>query len=121
MKKIREHVSGCTVNLFDLEDQEAFRREIADSDIFTNATRVGMKPMDDQSLITDTSVLRKDLVVSDVVYNPRETKLLKDAAAAGCKTIPGIGMLLWQGAEAFKLYTGQEMPAKEVMEKYFAE
>ena len=121
VEKIRKHVPACTVNLFDLDDQEAFRKEVADSDIFTNATRVGMKPMDDQSLITDMSLFRKDLVVSDVVYNPRETKLLKDAAAAGCKTIPGIGMLLWQGAEAFKLYTGQEMPAQEVMDKYFAE
>ena len=46
---------------------------------------------------------------------------VKEAAVAGCKTIPGIGMLLWQGAEAFKLYTGQEMPAQEVMDKYFAE
>ena len=121
VEKIRKHVPACTVNLFDLDDQETFRKEVADSDIFTNATRVGMKPMDDQSIITDTSLFRKDLVVSDVVYNPRETKLLKDAAAAGCKTIPGIGMLLWQGAEAFRLYTGQEMPAQEVMEKYFAE
>ncbi len=121
VEKIREHVPACVVNLYDLDDQDAFAKEIADSDIFTNATRVGMKPMDDQSLITDMSLFRKDLVVSDVVYNPRETKLLKDAAAAGCKTIQGIGMLLWQGAEAFKLYTGQEMPAQEVMEKYFAE
>lgn len=79
-----------------------------------------MKPMDDQSLIEDLSAFRKDLVVSDVVYNPRTTKLLADAQAAGCKTIPGIGMLLWQGAEAFHLYTGKEMPAQEVMEKYFA-
>lgn len=54
--------------------------------------------------------------MSDVVYNPRETRLLSDAAAAGCKVIPGIGMLLWQGAEAFKLYTGKEMPVKEIME-----
>ena len=121
VEKIRKHVPACTVNLFDLDDQEAFRKEVADSDIFTNATRVGMKPMDDQSIITDTGLFRKDLVVSDVVYNPRETKLLKEAAAAGYKTIPGIGMLLWQGAEAFKLYTGQEMPAQEVMDKYFAE
>ena len=55
--------------------------------------------MDDQSIITDTSLFRKDLVVSDVVYNPRETKLLKDAAAARLQDLPGIGMLLWQGAE----------------------
>lgn len=121
VEKIRTHVPGCRVNLYDLADKETFYREIADSDIFTNATRVGMKPLDGQSLIEDTSVLRPELVVSDVVYNPRRTKLLADAEAAGCKTIPGIGMLLWQGAEAFKLYTGLEMPADEVMERYFAE
>lgn len=119
--KIRAHVPGCKVNLYDLADKGLFYREIADSDIFTNATRVGMKPMDGQSLIEDTDVLRPELVVSDVVYNPRITKLLADAQAAGCRTIPGIGMLLWQGAEAFKLYTGLEMPADEVMERYFSE
>lgn len=120
VEKIRANVPDCKVQLYDLADKERFYAEIADSDIFTNATRVGMKPMDDQSLIEDLSAFRKDLVVSDVVYNPRTTKLLADAQAAGCKTIPGIGMLLWQGAEAFHLYTGKEMPAQEVMEKYFA-
>ncbi|MCD8371482.1 MAG: shikimate dehydrogenase [Clostridiales bacterium] len=121
VEKIRANVPGCTVNLYDLADKDAFYREITDSDIFTNATRVGMKPMDDQSLIEDPGAFRKDLTVSDVVYNPRETKLIADAAAAGCRTIPGIGMLLWQGAEAFHLYTGMEMPTEEVRKKYFAE
>lgn len=121
VEKIRANVPDCKVNLYDLADKERFYAEIADSDIFTNATRVGMKPMDDQSLIDDMSAFRKDLVVSDVVYNPRTTKLLADARAAGCKTIPGIGMLLWQGVEAFHLYTGKEMPAQEIMEKYFSE
>lgn len=121
VEKIRANVPGCKVNLCDLADKERFYAEIADSDIFTNATRVGMKPMDDQSLIEDMGAFHKNLVVSDVVYNPRKTKLLADAEAAGCRTIPGIGMLLWQGVEAFHLYTGMDMPAQEVMEKYFAE
>lgn len=121
VEKIRSSVPECVVNLYDLADKDRFYEEIGDSDIFTNATRVGMKPMDDQSLIEDIGVFRKDLVVSDVVYNPRLTKLLADAQAAGCKTVPGIGMLLWQGAEAFRLYTGQEMPVQEVMERYFME
>ncbi len=121
VEKIRSHVPGCVVNLYDLADKETFYQEIAASDIFTNATRVGMKPIDGQSLIEDTSIFRPELVVSDVVYNPRMTKLLAEAGKAGCKTIGGIGMLLWQGAEAFKLYTGLEMPAAEVMERYFSE
>ena len=111
----------CQAEIFDLEDSEALRRELAGADLFCNATKVGMKPMDDQSVIPDVSMLRPELVVSDIVYNPRETKLLRDAKEAGCKVLPGIGMLLWQGAEAFRLYTGQEMPVKEVQERYFSE
>ena len=66
--------------------------------------------------------LHKDLAVADVVYNPRETLLIRKAKEAGCRAaVGGIGMLLWQGAEAFKLFTGREMPADEVMEKFFRE
>lgn len=119
VEKIRTHVPECTVNLYDLADKEKFYQEIASSDIFTNATRVGMKPMDNESLIEDKSAFRKELVVTDVVYNPRETRMIKEAKEAGCKAIPGVGMLLWQGAEGFKLFTGNEMPAAEVMEKFF--
>ncbi|MCI8659646.1 MAG: shikimate dehydrogenase [Lachnospiraceae bacterium] len=121
VEKIHRQVPGCRIRLFDLEDREKLYEEIGDSDIFTNATRVGMKPMDGESLIEDMGVFRKELVVSDVVYNPRMTRLLMDAQKAGCQIIPGVGMLLWQGAEAFKLYTGREMPAREVMERYFSD
>ena len=120
VEKIHNHIPGCTVHLYDLDEEGRLYEEIGKSDIFTNATRVGMKPMDGQSLIRDTKVFRKGLVVSDVVYNPRTTKLLADAQAAGCKTVPGVGMLLWQGVEAFRLYTGLDMPVEEVRERYFA-
>lgn len=120
VEKIRANVPGCTVNLYDLADKNQFYQEVADSDIFTNATRVGMKPMDDQSLIEDPGAFRKNLVVSDVVYNPPITKMLREAKEAGCKILPGSGMLLWQGAEGFRLFTGAEMPAQEVKEKFFA-
>jgi shikimate dehydrogenase len=79
-----------------------------------------MKPMEDVSIVKDPSVFRPGLVVCDVVYNPEETKMLKEAKAAGCTTIGGKGMLLWQGVAAFKLYTGQDMPVEEVKEKYFS-
>lgn len=88
--------------------------------MLVNATKVGMAPLDGQTLI-DTALLRKDLIVADTVYNPRETRLILDAKEAGCKAaIGGIGMLLWQGAEAFHLYTGKDMPTDEVMEKFFS-
>ena len=58
---------------------------------------------------------------SATVYNPLETRLLREAKEAGCQVIGGIGMLLWQGAAAFRLFTGKEMPVKEVEERFFAE
>lgn len=118
--KIKEMLPECDVNVYPLEDTEKLYAEIKDSDILVNATKVGMKPLDGQSLIEDTSVLRPDLVVADVVYNPKETKFVQDAKAAGCKVaVGGIGMLLWQGAAAFKLFTGEDMPTDEVYELFF--
>ena len=80
VRKIREHVPECQAEIFDLEDAEVLRRELADADLFCNATKVGMKPMDDQSVIPDVSMLRPELVVSDIVYNPRRNQTVK-----GCK------------------------------------
>ena len=82
-------------------------------DILLNGTLAGMKPHEDTTLITDKSMFRPELVVADVVYNPEETRLLREAKEAGCKTIGGKGMLLWQGAAAYKLYTGLDMPVEE--------
>lgn len=115
-EKIKAAVPGCVVNVYDMDDEEKLREELASADIFVNATIVGMTPMDDQSIIKDASMLHSDLVVADIVYNPEETKLLKDAKAAGCICVGGKGMLVWQGASAFRLYTGEEMPVEEVKE-----
>ena len=78
-----------------------------------------MKPLEGQMVIPDASFLREDLIVTDVVYMPEETELLRVAKEVGCKTINGLGMMLYQGAAAFELFTGQKMPAQEVMEKFF--
>lgn len=119
VENIKKEVPECVVHLHDLDDTQKLNEEIASSGILINGTLVGMHPNERQTTIKDTSVFRKDLVVADVVYNPKKTKLLEDAEAAGCKTVGGLGMLLWQGAEAFKLYTGLEMPVEEVKELYF--
>lgn len=113
--------SPCKIRLFDLEDTARLRREIADSAILTNGTSVGMTPNTDQSIITDLSMFHQDLIVSDIIYNPRETKLMKLAKEAGCATLNGLYMLLYQGAEAFQIWTGQEMPVSQIKEKYFSE
>ncbi len=119
VENIKKDVPECVVNLYDLEDTNKLYEEIQSSDILTNATLIGMKPYDNETNIKDTSVLRKDLVVTDVVYNPKKTKMIEDAEANGCKAIGGLGMLLYQGAEAFNLYTGLEMPVEEVNELCF--
>lgn len=118
-EKIRAEKPGCTVHVFDIEDAGRMKEEIDSSDIFVNATAVGMKPMDNESIVKDVSAFSPGLVVCDVVYNPKETKLLREAKQAGCTCISGEGMLLWQGVSAFKLFTGKDMPVQEVKERYF--
>lgn len=120
LKSIQAAAPECQIGLYDLEDAETLRREIAESDILTNATCVGMVPMDDMSPITDLTMLRPDLIVTDIIYNPVETKLLKDAKACGCRTFNALGLLIGQGAAAFELYSGGlEMPWDEVYAEFY--
>lgn len=112
-EKLKAEVPECEVKVICLDDQEALKGEIASADILVNATSVGMKPHEDTTLITDLTMLRPGLIVADTVYNPLETRLMRDAKEAGCKVVGGEGMLLWQGAVAYKLYTGVEMPTEE--------
>lgn len=118
--KIRKAVEGVVVNVFDLDDVAKMTEEIRSSDIFANATIVGMKPMDGESVVKDLSAFHEGLVVADAVYNPQETLLLRQAKEAGCVCVPGKGMLLWQGVAAFKLFTGEDMPVQEVKEKFYS-
>lgn len=118
--KIRKEVASCKVSVYDIADTAKMTEEIGTSDIFVNATSVGMAPNEDDSVVKDLSAFRPGLVVTDIVYNPIETKLLKDAKAAGCTCVGGKGMLLWQGVSAFKLYTGEDMPVTEVKEQFFS-
>lgn len=122
VEKIKKAVPGIgKVFIEDLDNTELLAEVIRESDILINATRAGMSPLEN-IIPVPVEALHPELAVADVVYNPRETLLVKKAKELGCRAaIGGIGMLLWQGAAAFELYTGQEMPTKEVMEKFFAE
>ncbi|GAB5056695.1 shikimate dehydrogenase [Companilactobacillus alimentarius] len=111
-EKIGEAKPEVKVNVYPLDDQAKLKSEISQADILVNATVVGMKPLDGQSLV-DKKYLRPDLVVADTVYNPLKTKLIEDAEDLGCTVAPGKGMLLWQGAAAYGLFTGKEMPTAE--------
>ncbi|WP_435361103.1 shikimate dehydrogenase [Haloarchaeobius sp. DFWS5] len=77
------------------------------ADVLVNATSVGM---DEDATPVPADCLHSDLVVLDAVYSPLETRLLRDAAAAGATTVDGAWMLLYQGAEAFERWTGLEAP-----------
>ncbi len=119
--KIRKYRPDCDIHVYDLADSEKLAREIADSDILANGTNLGMKPFDDQMVVPDPSVFRPGLVVTDAVYDPIDTKMIRLAGEAGCKTIGGKGMLLWQGVAAFKLFTGHDMPVEAVKARFFAD
>jgi shikimate dehydrogenase len=93
----------------------AIKNNLADCDVLINATCVGMKPNADQTPVP-AELLKPDLAVMDIVYNPIETKLAKDAKAAGAKVVSGVEMLIYQGAASFEIWTGCKAPV-EVMRK----
>ena len=106
-------------SVYHLEDNNQLKKEISSSDILTNGTGVGMKPLEGMSVIEDLSMLRPDLIVTDVIYSPFKSKLLQQAEAIGATAINGIGMMLWQGALAFEIWTGQKMPIEYIQEQMF--
>ena len=115
VKKINER-TNCKATLYDLDDKEKLREEMADSYIFVNGTGVGMKPLEGMSVVPDKSFFRPELIVVDVPYSPLETTMRKMAKEVGCKTMNGLGMMLFQGAAAFKLWTGKDMPIEHMKE-----
>ncbi len=112
----------CHVTVYDYEDA-VMQQQIAESCLLINATNVGMAPHTDACIIPDPSWLTQraaaPLVVADVIYNPRKTKLLEMAEACGLKSFNGINMLLYQGAAAFELWTGEKMPTEKIKAKFF--
>ena len=118
VKKINE-MTNCQAILHDNDDKEALRQALEESALLVNASSVGMAPNTDASLVEDHSYFHQGLIVYDAIYNPRETKLLRLAREAGCETCNGLYMLLYQGAEAFRIWTGKEMPVDLIKEKYF--
>lgn len=118
--KIRAAAPSVRVNVYDIADTGRMTEEIQSCDIFVNATIVGMKPMDSETVVKDKNAFHPGLVVCDAVYEPAETRLLREAKENGCTCVGGKGMLLWQGVAAFKLFTGMDMPVDEVKERFFA-
>jgi shikimate dehydrogenase len=94
---------------------EVLKQELPTTDILVNATSAGMHPDVDISPVP-SDLLHSDLSVMDIIYNPLETKLLKDAKSAGAKVVSGIEMLLYQGAVAFEIWTNCPAPVEVMRE-----
>ena len=90
-------------------DEKNLEMMLEGADILINATSVGMSPDVDETPVP-ARLLKPALIVFDIVYNPIQTRLLKEAEAAGAQTIGGLNMLVWQGAIAFEKWTGRKAP-----------
>ena len=109
-----QHETGFRVDLFALEDAQELQENIRKAELLVNATSVGM---DGASQPIPTSiVLPEKLLVADVIYQPFETPFLKWARSQGNHAVNGLGMLLYQAAEAFQLWTDKEMPTDQIWE-----
>ena len=106
-RRIHEDL-GKDVRVFEL-CSENLAVALEGAAILINATSVGMSPNSEESPVS-AELIKPDLVVFDIVYNPIRTKLLREAEAAGARTGSGVDMLAWQGALAFEKWVGQPAP-----------
>ena len=108
----------CKATMNDLGDFELLKKKMQEADIFCDATGVGMHPLEELTNIPDASYFKKDLIVTDTVYAPRETVMMKQAKEAGCTRVyNGMSMMLFQALIAIELYTGKSTPVDYMKEK----
>jgi shikimate dehydrogenase len=103
-------------------DENSLKQDLANSQVLIHCTPTGMSPKVQETCVP-ASLLHAGLAVMDIVYNPRETRLLKHAKAAGCRTIPGLEMFLYQAAAQFELWTNRPAPTgimRAVLESRFS-
>ena len=115
-EKLREYIKSCIG--YEIETQ--IKRE--HYDIVINCTSLGMGENKDKSPMVDMSTIDETSAVVDMIYNPEETVFLKDAKKLGTKTINGLGMLIFQGILAYRLFTGIDIPdsmADEILKGVF--
>lgn len=99
--------------------EENMRAAVGDADLIVNTTSVGMRPETGLSAIP-ARLIEPRHTVFDIVYSPVRTSLLRDAELSGARAISGLDMLVWQGAAAFELWTGQKAPV-EIMSRALRE
>lgn len=106
--------TSCSISIHEMGDDRALKACLEESRVLINATSVGMSPNTEACPITDSSLLYPELAVADIIYSPWETRLLSMARERGCQAFNGFSMLIYQGAAAFSVWTGQDMPVEEV-------
>lgn len=94
--------------------RNVLKEELEDADVLVNATSVGMRPREGETPV-DGDLLRPGLLVFDLVYDPPETRLLREARSARAETIDGLTMLVHQGAASFEIWTGMRAPVRVMM------
>lgn len=114
-KSLSEEVNDKSKKCCNYIDINDIENVIKETDIIINTTSLGMYPKIENCPM-DTGLLNKNHLVSDIIYNPIKTKLLIEAEKKGCKIQNGLGMLVNQGAEAFKIWTEEEAPVKDMEE-----
>ena len=103
------------IQVLNLEDSALLQEKINQSDLLVNGTSLGM---DGESLpLVESIQLPAKILVADVIYKPFETPFLKWARSQKVEAVNGLGMLLYQAAEAFELWTGQPMPCQEIWQQ----
>lgn len=102
----------CSLTVYPVEDLQLLQEKVLESQLFVNATSVGMDG--ESMIISDDFIFPTDLMVADVIYQPFETPFLKFVRQKGLTAFNGLGMLLFQAAAAFELWTGHTMPTDEI-------
>jgi len=112
-KMVTENIScGCDdIEPLSLDEVNSV---IGEAQVLINATSVGMHGIAEGQTLVRAEQMHKGLVVLDVVYSPLDTELLKEARKAGCMTIDGLKMLVYEGAAAFKIWTGLDAPIRSM-------
>lgn len=106
-EEVRRVSKEARVDCLGSGDDAGLRETLAGAELLVNTTSVGMSPHEDDRPPIPPQALHPGLFVYDLIYNPRETRLLAEARAAGCGTLNGAPMLAYQGAAAFEIWTGQ--------------
>ena len=117
-RMICENVPGCHAVSCPANEESLRAQLLLETALYVDCTPLGMPPREDQSMISSFDGIPKELYVVDICYAPPKTKLLKMAEEHGCRILNGMDMMFNQGAKAFEIWTGQQMPLDYVKEHF---